>query len=86
MLDELRADLALADAWMAQYVTPFVEHRQLTRPEPELATTLRNIRDRAVKLEDLGGERGRRLTREYRRYAELLEQVYTALLSQPDPG
>jgi hypothetical protein len=101
MLDELRADLELADAWVAQYVTPFLEladpwvaqyvtpfleHRQLTRPEPELAATLRNIRDRAAKLENLEDERGRGLTREYRRYAELLEQGCTTVLSQPDPG
>jgi hypothetical protein len=85
-LDELHADLALADAWVAEYVVPFVEQGQFSRPEVQVITTLHNIRERARDLERSGGAESQELAGEYGGYVDLLERVYRAFLSHAEPG
>ena len=85
-LDGLHADLALADGWVAEYVVPFVEQGQFSRPEDGVVATLQNIRDRAIELEKTGGAEDKALAAEYVQYVDLLERVYKAFLSQARPG
>jgi hypothetical protein len=83
--NELHADLALADAWVADSVIPFVE-RGLKHPaQVDVIEELRKLRTRAAELGHAGNREDTRLADSYREYAELLLRVYEAFLTQPRP-
>ncbi len=50
-LDELHADLALADTWVAESVIPFVEHGLHKPARVDVVTGLRDLGARAGELE-----------------------------------
>jgi hypothetical protein len=81
-LDELHADLALADSWVAETVIPFVEHGVNQPANVDVIGTLRDIRNRANILGELGHGDDKRLAQEYSNYAELLQRVYDGYLEQ----
>lgn len=82
-LDELHADLALADTWVAESVVPFVE-RGLKQPaEVDVVGELSKLRDRAVELGSAATGEDARLASEYRDYIDLLVRAYTGFLGQP---
>jgi hypothetical protein len=76
VVDELHADLALADSWVAESVIPFVERAEFTPAEPDVLHELRKMRDRAAALHDPAH------ATEYLRYIELLSDVYGAFLRE----
>jgi hypothetical protein len=80
MLDEVRADLALADTWVAESVIPFVERGQFLPAQVDVLQELRLLRERAATLSSSD-----RAT-ECQRYAELLSGVYEAFLREGAPG
>lgn len=80
-LDELHADLALADSWVAESVIPFVKRGLYQPAEVDVIGELGKLRDRAVELRRVGGEVAR-LSDAYRDYADLLLRVYKSFLTQ----
>ena len=76
VVDELHANLALADSWIAESVIPFVEQRRFMPAEVDVLQELRVMRERAAALSD--PERAR----EYLTYAERLSDVYSAFLQE----
>jgi hypothetical protein len=81
-LDEVHADLALADAWVADTVTPFFEHGVYRPAQVDVIGTLEKIRERANKLRATAEGEDERLAGEYGKYAELLKVVYQGFLSE----
>lgn len=49
-LDEIHADLALADAWVAETVIPFIQHGVYRPAQVDVVGTPEKIRDRAIQL------------------------------------
>jgi len=85
-LDELHADLALAHAWVAESVIPFIERGRVIPAKVDVIGTLREIRGRSAELaETLGGDESR-LAKDYVVYAHLLELVYEGFLSRSGSG
>ena len=79
-LDELHADLALADTWVAETVIPYVENGLRRPARVDVDTELRRLRTRAVELGQVGDAEDRRLANSYRDYAGLLLHLYAAFL------
>ncbi len=84
-LDELHADLALADTWVAETVIPFVEHGVHHPARANVRDELRKLRSRAVELGKAGDLEGKRLADSYREYAELLLRVYEGFIARREP-
>src|SRR5687767_6823529 len=84
-LDEVHADLVAADALVADLVVPFVERGVRTRTPVDVVQSLRSLRERAIELAgELHGDDV--VTAEsYRRYADLLTQVYVQFVAVCDP-
>lgn len=80
-LDEVHADLALADAWVADTVSPFVEHGVYRPAQVDVIATLEKIRQQAIQLGAKGDEEDKMLAEDYAKYAELLQSVYQAFLT-----
>ena len=78
-LDELHADLALADAWVADSVIPYVERGIFQPAQLDVIGELGKLRDRAVELRP--GE-DPSLSDAYRDYSDLLVRVYEGFLSK----
>jgi hypothetical protein len=76
VVDELHADLALADSWVAESVIPFVERARFMPAGPDVLHELRKMHDRAAALRDPA-----RAT-EYLTYIALLSDVYGAFLRE----
>ena len=85
-LDELHADLVLADAWVADSVIPYVERGIYQPAQPDVVEELGNLRSRAAKLRerDDGGDPS--LAGSYGDYVELLLCVYQGFLAQAGRG
>jgi hypothetical protein len=79
-LDELHADLVLADTWVAESVIPYVKRGIYSPARVDVLGTLSDLRHRAKRLaESVAGE-DRDQARKYDEYAHLLEVVYEAFL------
>lgn len=78
-LDELHADLALADTWVAEVVIPFVEGGVYAPlPAIDLRAELQALRDRVEVLRlSVGRQYAERLG-EYSAYVTALVDVYDA--------
>ena len=77
-LDELHADLALADTWVADSVVPYVERGVFQPARVDVIEEVSRLRDRVVALRSAGGD----LSASYRDYANLLLRVYEGFLAE----
>jgi hypothetical protein len=84
-LDELHADLVVADSWVAESAIPYLERGVYDPAEFDVLKELRILRDRAANETALSDEAGRELARRYVVYAEVLIRVYVDFLEQ-QPG
>ena len=80
-LDELHADLALADTWVAEAVIPFVEHGVHHPARVNVSKELRQLRTRAIELGQVGNADDNRLADSYGDYAALLQRVYEGFMA-----
>ena len=78
-VDELHADLALVDTWVAETVVPYVE-RGLIAPPPkvDIGAGVQGIRNRVRVLRD--GATGEELAilNRYMDYVDLIDELYVA--------
>jgi hypothetical protein len=81
-LDEVHADLALADTWVADTVGPFIESGVYRPAQVDVIGTLDKIRNRAIQLGAQGEGEDKRLAEEYAKYAGLLQSVYQGFLRE----
>jgi hypothetical protein len=82
-VDELHADLALVDSWVAESVVPFVE-RGLYRPAGvDVIGELWRLRARATELAGTRGQDDATLAGSYTSYLDLLIDLYDDFLRQP---
>jgi hypothetical protein len=79
-LDEIHADLALADHWVAESVIPFVEHGRHEPARPDVLAEVTHLITRAQGRERAGNTERINLARQYRAYAMSLLCVYTDFL------
>ena len=80
LLDELHADLALTDTWVAESVVPYVERRVYQPAKADVIGTLGSLCRRAVELGVGRRIEDAQVTESYRDYAELLMRVYQGFL------
>jgi hypothetical protein len=80
-LDELHADLALADTWVAESVIPYIDHGRYLPAKVDVPVVLRTLVARAEALERSRPDVAR-VAADYADYARLLERVYNAFLSE----
>ena len=81
-LDDLHADLALADGWVADSVIPYVERGIFQPAQLDVIEELGKLRDRAVELRGAGGKHDPTLSDTYRDYVDLLLRVYEGFLAK----
>lgn len=84
-LDELHADLALVDTWVAEAIVPYVENGVQGPIQVDPLEKLQQIRDRATELAKSGTADDKRLVNDYVRYADSLREVYERFLSTIEP-
>lgn len=80
-LDELHADLALADTWVADSVIPYVERGIHQRAQLDVVEELGKLRNRAVELRGRRDGENAELSDSYRDYANLLLRLYESFLA-----
>jgi len=81
-LDEVHADLALVDTWVAEALIPIVEHGMHRPIQVDPIQKLEEIQDSATELGKSATADERRLAREYVEYADLLRSVYEQFLKK----
>ena len=81
-LDELHADLALADTWVAETVIPFVEHGVSDPARIDVVNELRKLRSRAEELGRASDGEEARQAASYRDYFDVLLRVYEGFLTR----
>jgi hypothetical protein len=81
-LDELHADLVLADTWVAETVLPYVTRGAYVPAQIDIAAGLRELQARADRLRCAGSLADRRLADSYRDYALLQHRAYEELLNR----
>lgn len=81
-LDELHADLALADSWVADSVIPYVERGIFQPAQLDVIGELGKLRGRALELRAGGGREDPALYDAYRDYADLLVRVYEGFVAK----
>jgi hypothetical protein len=79
-VDELHADLALADAWVADSVIPFVEAGVHEPARFDVVAELGELRRRATELAASVQPSDRELVDAYAHYLDLLADVYAEFL------
>ncbi|WP_156043703.1 hypothetical protein [Cellulomonas sp. URHE0023] len=81
--DEFKADLVLADLWVADMVLPFVRHG-LVRPDPiGVPAELSALHERAISLRlEAVKDSDRLLTEWYVEYATTLREIYSSYLER----
>ncbi len=79
-VDELHADLALADAWVADSVIPFVEDGVHQPARIDVLAELGELRRRASDLASSITPDDRELVEVYAAYLDLLADVYEDFL------
>lgn len=85
-LDELHADLALVDTWVAESVIPFAETGRHQPARVDVIEELRRLRARANELAQVGDADDKRLAESYHKYAGILLSVYEGFLARTTPG
>lgn len=85
-LDELHADLALADTWVAESVIPYIERGVYEPAQIDVIDELHSFCNRVDDLKRRGGGGDPILSDTYRDYAELLIRVYESFLEQAPRG
>ena len=85
-IDELHADLALADSWVADSVTPFVERGMHEPARIDVISELHELRGRATDLEASVASDDRALVRDYAAYLDALLVVYQDFLDSAPPS
>jgi len=85
-LDEIHADLVLADTWVADIVIPFMDQGSTRLPAWVVSGELRKIRERAVILRESADEEGGAVADSYLAYADALIDVYDRFLEVIRPG
>jgi hypothetical protein len=85
-VDELHADLALADTNVAAVIVPFVEHGRSQAPAIDVMGSLEALRSRASALREAFDDERKVAISAYDKYAETLESVYRAFLASRSPG
>jgi hypothetical protein len=81
-LDDLHADLALADTWVAEAVVPYIERGVHQPLQFAVIPELTRLRTRADEVAKEVGPADIRLANEYGEYVDLLMNVYRAFLKQ----
>jgi hypothetical protein len=81
-LDELHADLALVDTWVAEAVVPFAEHGMYRPIQVDPIQTLEEIREGITELAKSASADEKRLASEYVAYVDLLLSVYELFLKK----
>jgi hypothetical protein len=81
-VDELHADLALADTWVAEAVVPFMERGVHRSPQVDVDKRLHELRVRTAELTQNATNETRELMHSYRDYIDRLLRVYTAFTEQ----
>ena len=86
-LDELHADLALADTWVADSVIPYVKRGEYQPAQVDVVGELRELRNRAEQLRSRGTDKHAAVAASYAEYATILLHVYESFLmrGRPDP-
>ena len=81
-MDELHADLALADTWVADTVLPFLDGGAHRPASVDVPAELRSLIERAFAIErSIDDESSKQLVKQYADYAALLAKVYQRFLS-----
>jgi len=81
-LDELHADLALADSWVAEAVVPFVERGVHQPARVDIVEELSKLRRRAVQLGSGASGEDAKSAADYRDYIDLLISMYEGFVAQ----
>src|SRR4029077_8587317 len=81
-VDELHADLALVDTWVADTIVPYVEQGAITLPQVDIAAGIRDIRSRAIALREGPAGEERALLDRYIDYVDLIEKLYAAFRTE----
>lgn len=81
-LDELHADLVLADTWVAETVIPFLERGVYDPAQVDVVWALHDLDARAAKLEQASDGADRQLAGAYREYIDCLLRVYEGFLAE----
>jgi hypothetical protein len=85
-MDELHADLATVDTWVADMVVPYVEYGKRFPLKVDVAAGIQRIRARVASLrESIEGD-DRSLLDQYAAYLDLLEDVFSAYASERQRG
>lgn len=79
-VDELLSELALADAWVAESVIPFVERGVHDPAKIDVISELRDLSRRAADLQPSVGSDDRQLLHDYTDYLDALIEVYQDFL------
>jgi hypothetical protein len=78
-VDELHADLALADTWVAEAAVPVMDGREHTPVRVDVSGELRALRKRATALLEHVGTADQALVTSYVDYIDALAAVYESL-------
>jgi C1A family cysteine protease len=79
-LDELHAELATWDTWIASTLVPFIDHGRISRDQVDVTAELNKLARHADNLaHSLDGENLKK-AQEYREYADLLSRAYECYL------
>lgn len=82
-LDEIHADLALADTWVAESVIPYVSRGQHSPAKVDVLAELEALRSRLAEIAESALAPGdTKLAGEYGAYCDLLSDVYRAFIEQ----
>lgn len=80
-LDEVHADLALADTWVAESVLPYLRANEWSPATPDVLAALDQLIAEANRLRS-NGDDDNGLATEYISYAQLLQRLYGAFLEE----
>jgi hypothetical protein len=80
-IDELHADLALADSWVADSVIPYAENRVHKPAQVDVLAELTRFRERADQLALAANGDDAQLALAYRDYIDSLSKVYGRFLA-----
>jgi hypothetical protein len=81
-LDELHADLALADTWVAESTIPYLERGVVALPPFDVKSELEKLEHRALSLAEKSAAAERALADSYVRYVGLLIRVFDCLAAR----
>jgi hypothetical protein len=84
-VDELHADLALVDTWIAEAIVPFVDEGVIVPVKVDPLAALHEINARATRLAISTSAGDKKRLEQYLRYAEALREAYEAFLTAIRP-